>query len=257
MGTASILLLGAGFDKFTLSEVTLLPEFRNEPFTDFSVEANQQRLPRRAARRSKSDSRSRGATSSAARPSRPTKHFESVNPSDFQQVIGRFPEGTIADAGRAVDVATKAFASWSRMPAAERAALVLRIGAILRRRKHEFSAMMVLEESKSWPEADGDTAEAIDFCEFYAREMERLAGPQPADAVPRRAQRAAAHPPRRLRRHPALELPARDPLRHDDGGARRRQHGRAQALLRRRRHRHDVPGGLRGGGRAATASSTS
>ena len=33
--------------------------------------------------------------------------------------------------------------------------------------------MMVLEEAKTWPEADGDTAEAIDFCEFYAREMER------------------------------------------------------------------------------------
>ena len=39
--------------------------------------------------------------------------------------------------------------------------------------------MMVLEESKSWPEADGDTAEAIDFCEFYAREAERLAEPSP------------------------------------------------------------------------------
>jgi len=32
---------------------------------------------------------------------------------------------------------------------------------------------------KSWPEADGDTSEAIDFCEFYAREMIRYGGPQP------------------------------------------------------------------------------
>jgi 1-pyrroline-5-carboxylate dehydrogenase len=44
--------------------------------------------------------------------------------------------------------------------------------------------MMVLEESKSWPEADGDTAEAIDFCEFYAREMERLSEPQPITPYP-------------------------------------------------------------------------
>jgi 1-pyrroline-5-carboxylate dehydrogenase len=44
--------------------------------------------------------------------------------------------------------------------------------------------MMVLEESKSWPEADADTAEAIDFCEFYAREMERLAQPQPLTRYP-------------------------------------------------------------------------
>jgi 1-pyrroline-5-carboxylate dehydrogenase len=44
--------------------------------------------------------------------------------------------------------------------------------------------MMVLEESKSWAEADGDTAEAIDFCEFYARDAERLAGPQPLTPLP-------------------------------------------------------------------------
>jgi 1-pyrroline-5-carboxylate dehydrogenase len=44
--------------------------------------------------------------------------------------------------------------------------------------------MMVLEESKSWAEADADTAEAIDFCEFYAREMERLAVPQPLTPYP-------------------------------------------------------------------------
>ena len=70
------------------------------------------------------------------------------------------------------------------MPPEERSALLLRIAAIIRRRKHEFSAMMVLEESKSWAEADGDTAEAIDFAEFYAREMERLAQPQPLTPFP-------------------------------------------------------------------------
>ncbi|HYT31857.1 MAG TPA: aldehyde dehydrogenase family protein, partial [Thermoanaerobaculia bacterium] len=71
-----------------------------------------------------------------------------------------------------------------RTPAADRVQLLVRIAAILRKRKHEFSAMMVLEESKSWPEADGDTTEAIDFCEFYAREMERLAEPQPLTPYP-------------------------------------------------------------------------
>ena len=161
----------------------MLPEFHNEPLTDFSVEAHrnafraaltkiEERLPLRGW------NRIGGKRASAA------KHFESVNPCDFRQVIGRFPEGTIADAGRAVDAATKAFPSWSRMPAGERSAVVLRIASILRRRKHEFSAMMVLEEAKSWPEADGDTAEAIDFCEFYAREMERLAEPQPLTPFP-------------------------------------------------------------------------
>jgi 1-pyrroline-5-carboxylate dehydrogenase len=166
-----------------LSEVNVLPEFSNESFTDFSIEAENRAFRAALAKVEKrlpivGRNRIGGKSVGSA------KHFESLNPSDFRHVIGRFPEGTIADANRAVDVATKAFPAWSRMPAAERSALILRISAILKRRKHEFSAMLVLEASKSWPEADGDTAEAIDFCEFYAREMERMAEPQPLTPYP-------------------------------------------------------------------------
>ena len=161
----------------------MLPEFQNEPLTDFSAEANrnafqaalekvQARLPLLG------ENRIGGKRVGAAR------HFESFNPGDSRHLIGRFPEGTKEDAVRAIEAADHAFPSWSRMPAEERIALIVRIAAILRRKKHEFSAMMVLEESKSWPEADGDTAEAIDFCEFYARDMERLARPQPLTPFP-------------------------------------------------------------------------
>src|SRR5436305_14863893 len=38
---------------------------------------------------------------------------------------------------------------------------------------------MVYEVAKTWPEADGDTAEAIDFLEFYGREMLRYGSEQP------------------------------------------------------------------------------
>jgi 1-pyrroline-5-carboxylate dehydrogenase len=62
--------------------------------------------------------------------------------------------------------------------------MLLKIASILRTRKHDFSAMMVLEESKSWVEADADTAEAIDFCEYYAREEERIANPPPLVPYP-------------------------------------------------------------------------
>ena len=112
-----------------------------------------------------------------------SKHFESVNPCDRKQVIGRFPHGTKEDAERAVEAAAAAFPAWSRVPPEERSALLLRIAGIIRRRKHEFSAMMVLEESKSWAEADGDTAEAIDFCEFYAREAYRWGGEHPMTRI--------------------------------------------------------------------------
>jgi len=161
----------------------VLPEFQNEPLTDFSIEANrkafrdaltavERRLPIAGKIRIGGKKLSSPAT------------FESVNPCDPKQVIGRFPSGTAADARKAIDAAHKAFPGWAAFPQHERAAAILRISATLRRRKHEFSAMMVLEESKSWPEADGDTAEAIDFCEFYAREAERLAESQPLTPFP-------------------------------------------------------------------------
>jgi len=54
----------------------------------------------------------------------------------------------------------------------------------MRERRHHFSAWMTLEVGKSWPEADADTAEAIDFLEFYAREMLRYAQPQPLHQLP-------------------------------------------------------------------------
>jgi 1-pyrroline-5-carboxylate dehydrogenase len=161
----------------------LLPEFRNEPQSDFAVEANRNafraalaRIERRLPIQGKN--RIGGRLTGAAR------RFDSVNPCDPKQIVGRFPEATAADADRALDAATRAFPAWSRTAAAERASVILRIASILRRRKHEFSAMMVLEESKAWAEADADTAEAIDFCEFYAREAERLAEPQSLTPYP-------------------------------------------------------------------------
>ncbi len=161
----------------------MLSEFKNEPLTDFGVEANRKAFAE-ALKAVESRLPIVGKNHIGSKEAGAAKHFESVNPAKKTQVIGRFPEASSEDAERAVEAAHKAFPTWSRTPAADRVQLLVRIAGILRKRKHEFSAMMVLEESKSWPEADGDTAEAIDFCEFYAREMERLAQPQPLTPYP-------------------------------------------------------------------------
>jgi 1-pyrroline-5-carboxylate dehydrogenase len=161
----------------------LLPEFRNEPLTDLSLESNRNAF-RAALTKVEASLPIEGKNRIGGKSVGASKHFESVNPCDRKQVIGRFPQGTKEDAERAVESAAAAFSTWSRVPPEERSALLLRIASIIRRRKHEFSAMMVLEESKSWAEADGDTAEAIDFAEYYAREMERLAQPQPLTPYP-------------------------------------------------------------------------
>ena len=82
-------------------------------------------------------------------------------------------------AAKAVDTAYKNFATWSKTPTEKRVAMLYKTAALIRERKYEFDAWLVFEAGKTWPEAEAEVAEAIDFCEYYAREMERLAGPQP------------------------------------------------------------------------------
>ena len=112
------------------------------------------------------------------------KTFASTNPAKPSEVVGTFQAASAAQASGAVETAYRTFASWSRVPAAERAAYLVEAAKRMRERRHHFSAWMVLEIGKSWGEADADTAEAIDFLEFYAREMLRYAGPQPVHQMP-------------------------------------------------------------------------
>jgi 1-pyrroline-5-carboxylate dehydrogenase len=110
--------------------------------------------------------------------------FQSFNPANPSESLGAFSKGAAEHVPMAVEAATKAFPAWAAVPAEERANVLLRAAGILRRRRHEMSATMVLEVGKNWGEADGDTAEAIDFCEFYAREMIRYAERQPITPYP-------------------------------------------------------------------------
>ncbi|MGH9897577.1 MAG: L-glutamate gamma-semialdehyde dehydrogenase, partial [Pyrinomonadaceae bacterium] len=110
--------------------------------------------------------------------------FASINPARKSEVIGKFSKAAKEEAENAVEAAAEAFKSWSMVPAFERAELLVRTAALLRERKHEMSAWMVHEVGKTWAEADGDTAEAIDFCEFYAREMLHYSVPQPLVKIP-------------------------------------------------------------------------
>jgi 1-pyrroline-5-carboxylate dehydrogenase len=110
--------------------------------------------------------------------------FESRNPGDLSQLIGRFSDAGTDVADAALKAAWDAFPGWAATPALDRAAILMRAAADMRDRRHEFSAAMVLEVGKSWPEADGDTAEAIDFLEFYAREGVRWTEPQPTTPYP-------------------------------------------------------------------------
>jgi 1-pyrroline-5-carboxylate dehydrogenase len=158
-------------------------EFRNEPFTDFTKEENAQAM-RDAIKKVQSELGREYPLVIGGERITTGDLLESINPANRTQVVGRFNKATKELANRAVEEAAKAFETWKNTPASERAALLTRAAAIMRERKHELSAWMIYEVAKTWPEADGDTAEAIDFCEFYAREMLRYAGDQPLVNIP-------------------------------------------------------------------------
>jgi 1-pyrroline-5-carboxylate dehydrogenase len=157
-------------------------EFRNEPFTDFSKEENAQAMRGAIAKVREQLGREYPLVIGGER-IKTGSLLDSVNPANRTQVVGRFNKATKELASRAVEEAAKAFETWKKTPAEERAELLFRVAAIMRERKHELSAWMIHEVAKTWPEADGDTAEAIDFCEFYGREMLRYAGKHPLTQV--------------------------------------------------------------------------
>ena len=151
-------------------------EFRNEPLTDFSKEENAQAI-RAALEKVKTElGREYPLVIGGERINTDAK-FDSINPANRTEIVGRFQKATKDLANQAVETAYEAFKSWKNTTAEERVELLFRVSRMLRERKHEMSAWMIYEVGKTWAEADGDTAEAIDFCEFYGREMLRYATP--------------------------------------------------------------------------------
>src|SRR5260370_7373453 len=153
-------------------------EFRNEPLTDFSKEENAQAM-RSALEKVKGQLGREYPLVIGGERITTERKLEAFNTANRGQVGGRFNKATRELATRAVETAHETFQTWKNTPAEDRAELLFRVAAIMRKRKHELSAWMIYEVAKTWPEADGDTAEAIDFCEFYARDMLRLAKGQP------------------------------------------------------------------------------
>jgi 1-pyrroline-5-carboxylate dehydrogenase len=153
-------------------------EFRNEPLTDFSKEENAAAM-RDAIEKVKTQLGEEYPLVIGGERIKTGSTLESINPAVRTQVVGKFHKATKELANRAVETAYEAFRSWRNVPAADRAQLLFRVADMMRTRKHELSAWMIYEVAKTWPEADGDTAEAIDFLEFYGREMLRHAARQP------------------------------------------------------------------------------
>jgi 1-pyrroline-5-carboxylate dehydrogenase len=148
-------------------------DFRNEPFTDFSKRENRTAFAE-ALDKVRAQLGREYDLFIGGKQIKTERKVKSINPSDVDEVVGIISEADPELAERAMQTAVQAYESWKTVSPEVRARLLFKAAAILRRRKHEFSAWMVLEAGKNWAEADGDTAEAIDFMEFYGREILRL-----------------------------------------------------------------------------------
>ncbi|NUN48027.1 MAG: L-glutamate gamma-semialdehyde dehydrogenase [Candidatus Brocadiae bacterium] len=161
----------------------MLTDFSNEPLLDFSNDTSR-RLMAEAVEAVQSRLGAHYPLVLGGERVDTRDRIRSVNPAQPDETVGTVAKADAALADRAIAEAEKAFVTWRRWDPAARARILWRAAAALRRRKFEFSAWLVFEAGKSWAEADADTAEAIDFLEFYGREGVRWSREQPATRLP-------------------------------------------------------------------------
>ncbi|MBP2675542.1 MAG: delta-pyrroline-5-carboxylate dehydrogenase [Deltaproteobacteria bacterium] len=150
--------------------------YSNEPVADFTI-----RETRTAFRHALTETGNRMRKSYPAviggEEYRQGEPIVSVDPARPQEVVGTVYGITLELADHAVRAAREAQKEWSQRSPVDRAAVLFRAASVARRRRGELAAWQVREVGKSWPEADADVTEAIDYLEYYGREMVRLGKP--------------------------------------------------------------------------------
>ena len=106
--------------------------------------------------------------------------FESRNPADTRDVVGRFQQGTKADVAMAIKAAETAGPMWRRTPAPKRGEIMYAFAALMAQHKERLARAMTREMGKVIAEARGDVQEGIDIAYLMAGEGRRMAG----DTVP-------------------------------------------------------------------------
>ncbi|WP_298271135.1 L-glutamate gamma-semialdehyde dehydrogenase [Geobacter sp.] len=154
-----------------------LPPFRNEPLVDFTKKEHRAAFPQAIAAVRKQLGRTyplfiggEEVTTGGPAPS--------VNPANPAEIVGTVCQAGVEEVKKAVAAAKGAFPAWRDTDPRTRAEYLVRAAAAARARIFELSAWQVLEIGKQWDQAYADVAEAIDFLEYYAREMVRLGTPR-------------------------------------------------------------------------------
>jgi 1-pyrroline-5-carboxylate dehydrogenase len=157
----------------TVNNARIPEKFTNEPSVDWSNPENQRKM-RAAIEKVRNELGREYDLVIGGRRVKTEEKTQSLNPAKPSEVVGVFSTAGAAEVEPAMQAALKAFETWKYSSVEERTNLLFRVSHLLRERKFELMAWMVFEVGKNWAEADGDIAELIDFCDFYALEALRL-----------------------------------------------------------------------------------
>lgn len=153
--------------------VRMVCSYKHEPFTNFTIKENEDAFKEVLEKIETNLGRDYPLIIGGERILTEEK-ITSVNPANYEQIIGRVSKANRQYVQQAIEVADETFETWRRTNPNTRANILFRAAAIVRRRKHEFSALLIKEAGKPWNEADADTAEGIDFLEYYGRQILKL-----------------------------------------------------------------------------------
>ncbi|MEE9295483.1 MAG: L-glutamate gamma-semialdehyde dehydrogenase [Phycisphaerae bacterium] len=153
----------------------MLTPFVPEPYVDFTQDQPRRRML--AALKAVGDQLGqRYSLWINGEPVTTSNWINSISPGATDRVVGQVAKAGAQQADQAIRLAADRFKFWSGVHPEERALVLAKAAAIMRQRIYELSAWQCYEVSKPWSEAYADVCEAIDFCEFYAREMIQLQG---------------------------------------------------------------------------------
>ena len=151
--------------------------FRNFPAVDFTIEAERNAFPASLAR-------VRAAMGNKiplfinGQEVETSDMLDSYNPANPEEIIGSVCQAGVSEVDKAIEAASDAYLLWRDVAPEERAGVLLKAAQYLKDNIHDMSALQVLEVGKQWDQAHADVSEAIDFLEYYAREMIRLGKPR-------------------------------------------------------------------------------
>ncbi len=162
---------------------TLNAKFQNEALLDFGIKTHQENLVK-ALKDLKANLGKDYPLHINGKDVTTTRWLESKNPSEPSQIIGRVAVASTTEAEQAMLAAVQSLPVLKSLPVQTRSEILMKVADIFNRDRMKLIALEVLEAGKTWEEADGDIAEAIDFCRYYAKDMLRINKPLSLGNIP-------------------------------------------------------------------------